>query len=594
MINALLSVIVFLPMFGSFFLSLIKRRRFIADAVLPIVSLLLLTVTATSFYNYNLPFLEIKVFSVSIFEVGYLIDYFSLSVSFVILLISSIVALYSLSYFKGDENQHRFWFWFNIFISSMLFLVLSNNLLSSFIGWEAIGICSWALIAYFYDSTKSPTNKIFSSLGEQSVYSSLKALLYTSVSDVFLLAFIVVIYFLAYKNGIPTLEYTNLQKAINLAHEKPIVTIVLALFLILGIIGKAAQLPLSGWLPDAMVAPTPVSALLHSATVVKAPLVLVGRFLISDPFLVNNSTFQFLALAVTLPTVAIASVNAIAEKDIKRLLAYSTISQIGFILAGYSLSQGLSTTWYSTFQFFSHAISKATLFLVAGIAIHIFNTNDMKEIKIEIKDNIVLFLSALMAVFSLVGFPPFSGFLSKELLFHSIENYNLVVYAILLLLSLFTPIYAFKFLTIFTLRKSIKREDSKEVKNMSSFTFVLSSFTLILNFLFLFLVNRVDLSLEFSTLISLNTLLILALFAIVSLISIVSFKAGPSSLSFITSILSKLITLERINIYSYYKYFFRVCKKFSKIEKLSTSFYVLLVLVGFLMYILVMLVIVIK
>ncbi|MGB9895930.1 MAG: proton-conducting transporter membrane subunit, partial [Thermoproteota archaeon] len=136
-------------------------------------------------------------------------------------------------------------------------------------------------------------------------------------------------------------------------------------------------------------------------------------------------------------------------------------------------------------------------FLVAGVVIHIYNTNNLEEIKVNIKENSILFFSALMAVFSLVGFPPFSGFISKELLFHSIKSYNMVVYAILLLLSLLTPVYSFKFLTIFTFEKNIKKEDSKEVRSMSSSTFVLSIFSLALNFLFLFLVKKLDLSIDF-------------------------------------------------------------------------------------------------
>jgi len=595
MISALLSAVVFLPMFGSFTLNLVgKRKNFIVDAILPVVSLLLLIVVAINFYNYNLPFLERRVFSISIFEVGYLLDYFSLSISSIVLIISSVVAFYSLSYFKDDDKQHRFWFWFNIFISSMLLLVFSNNLLSTFIGWEAIGICSWALISYYYDSTKSSSSKFFSTLGEQSVYSGLKALLYTSVSDVFLLAFIGIIYLLTYRNGSPTLEYTHLRQALNLTHEDSLTTAILALFLILGIVGKAAQLPLSSWLPDAMVAPTPVSALLHSATVVKAPLVLIGRLLIYDPFLVSNSPFQLLAIVITLPTIAIASISAIVENDIKRLLAYSTINQIGLILVSFSLSPSLSSTWTSAFQFLSHAVLKATLFLVAGVVIHAYNTNNINEIKIGIKENSILFLSALMAVFSLVGFPPFSGFLSKELLLHSIKSYSVVIYVVLLLLSLLTPVYSFKFLTIFSLRKGVKKEESKEVRNMSLFTFILSSFTLLLNFLFLFLMAKLNLNMELSTLFSLNSLVILALFIVVSLFSTILFMTRLGLLNSVFSMLRKLMLYERISIYSYYKHFSITCKKFSRIEKFSTSLYVLLVLIGFLIYLSIMLVIAIR
>ncbi|MEM0162046.1 MAG: proton-conducting transporter membrane subunit [Thermoproteota archaeon] len=595
MISVLLSIAIFLPMFGSLFLSLTsKRRSFLIDAILPIVSSTLLTVVAVYFYDRSLTFFETKILSASIFEIGYLIDYFSLSISFIVLLISSIVALYSLSYFKGDEKQYKFWFWFNLFVSSMLFLVLSNNLLSTFIGWEAIGICSWALISYYYDSSKTSTGKVFSTLGDQSVYSSLKALFYTSVSDVFLLAFIIVLYFLTYKSGTPTLDYTLLQQVLNFKQISPNIVIILSLFLILGIIGKAAQLPFSSWLPDAMVAPTPVSALLHSATIVKAPLVLIGRLLIFDPFLVSNSTFQSLAIVVILPTVAVASVNAIAEKDIKRLLAYSTISQIGLILIGFSLSQSLSATWYSTFQFISHAVLKATLFLVAGIIIHVYNTNNLEEIKINIRENVVLFLSTTMAVFSLVGFPPFSGFLSKELLLHSIKNYSAIIYAVVLILSFFTPIYSFKFLTMFTTEKGAKKEDSREIRNMSLLTFILSLFTLVLNFLFLFLAAQINLSLEFTVLFSFNSLVILVLFAAISLLSIVSFKAIPNSISYVLLTINKLTACEGVSIYSYYKHFSRMCKKFNKVEKYSTSFYILLVLVGFLIYLSVMLVIAIK
>lgn len=595
MISFLLSVVIFLPMVVSLVLNLIiKKRSFMIDASLPTFSLSLLMFITLVFYNLRLPIVEIGIFATSLFEIGYLLDYFSLSVSFIVLLISSIVAFYSLSYFKEDKKQHRFWFWFNVFVSSMLFLVFSDNLLSTFIGWEAIGICSWALISYYYDSTENSTNKMFVSLGEQSTYASLKALLYTSISDVFLLAFVGIVYFLTYENGSPTLNYTSLQQALSPVYKNSNIMVALSLLLILGIIGKAAQLPLSSWLPDAMVAPTPVSALLHSATVVKAPLVLIGRLLILDPFLITNPTFQFSATIITLITIAISSIGAIVENDIKRLLAYSTISQIGFVLLGLSLSQDLITTWSSIFQLLSHAILKATLFLFAGVAIHTYGSNKLEEIKIGVRENKLLFLSVIASIFSLVGFPPFSGFLSKELLLHSIESYSTVIYILALALSLLTPIYSFKLLSVFTIKDTLREEKTKEVKNMSLFTFILSFFTLILNVVFLALASIMNLSMDLSFLFSWGCLLTLVLFVAVSLLAIVSFKTKHNMLSSTFTIFNQLTVREGLSFYVFSKAFTKACKKFSKIETLSTSFYVFLVLFGLLMYILIMLVTAIK
>jgi NADH-quinone oxidoreductase subunit L len=364
-------------------------------------------------------------------RVGVLTDPYTAILTNVVAWVSFLIVLYSLEYMKEDGGHNRYFFFITLFIGSMQLIVLSDNLLSLFVGWEMVGLCSYALIGHHWkDETKdwvgTPGD---TALGEEQAYSpshaGMKAFVMTRVGDVAMLAGILILF---YYSG--TFNYYQLASNQNswfqhLSGAGLLVPVALLIFG--GAVGKSAQFPLHEWLPDAMAGPAPVSALIHAATMVKAGVVLVARVAPIFYFIALASPASgaiavqpfFLTVAwIGAFTAILAASQALVGFELKKILAYSTISQIGYMMlavgvAGLSVNfaQGLSAALY---QLMSHAIFKACLFLAAGALIHASDSkyiNEMGGMRDRMK---FTFAAFLIAVASLSGIPPFSGFWSKD------------------------------------------------------------------------------------------------------------------------------------------------------------------------------------
>jgi NADH-quinone oxidoreductase subunit L len=363
--------------------------------------------------------------------VGVLTDPYTAILTNVIGWVSFLIMVYSLEYMREDQGHNRYFFFVALFVGSMQLIILSDNLLSLFVGWEMVGLCSYALIGHYWkDETKdwvgTPGDK---AMGEDQSYSpshaGMKAFVMTRVGDVAMLAGILILFFYA-----GTFNYYQLAADQNQWFQGLYQTgllVPVALLIFGGAVGKSAQFPLHEWLPDAMAGPAPVSALIHAATMVKAGVVLVARvapifyfIAVANPSLgaVSVQPFFMTVAWIGAFTAILAASQALVGFELKKILAYSTISQIGYMMlavgvAGLSadFSMGLSAALY---QLMSHAIFKACLFLMAGALIHASDSkyiSDMGGMREKMK---LTFAAFLIAVASLSGIPPFSGFWSKD------------------------------------------------------------------------------------------------------------------------------------------------------------------------------------
>ena len=392
---------------------------------------------------------------------GVLIDPLSILIANVVAFIAFLIVVYSVGYMHGDEHLMRYWFFFLFFIGNMLLLVLSDNLIQMLIGWEGVGLCSYGLIGYYYRDPKErwlggpPPTKMFSPS-----HAGMKAFIVTGIGDVFLLGAIFIIY-----NYAGTLNFVELiDKAPQWMAAISVVPGLLSLTAILflgGPIGKSAQFPLHEWLPEAMAGPTPVSALIHAATMVKAGVYLVARmapaFYIGTfaQHLAEAQTY-FVAIAIIGAfTAFLAASQAIVALELKKVLAYSTISQIGFMMLGLGVSglgegnllPGLTS---GIFHLVSHALFKAALFLGAGSVIHAVETIYMDKMGGLGKQMPFTKILMLLATLSLAGIPPFSGFWSKDAIFVASLNAGLtltnVLYVVAVVTALMTLVYSARFI----------------------------------------------------------------------------------------------------------------------------------------------------
>jgi NADH-quinone oxidoreductase subunit L len=361
-------------------------------------------------------------------EVGVLVDPLSIIICNVVAFISFLIVVYSTGYMHGDPCLTRYWFFFLLFIGSMLLLVISDNLVQVLIGWEGVGMCSYGLIGFYYRDEKErwlggpPPTKMYppSECG-------MKAFVVTGVGDVFILAAIFIIFHFAGTLNFVELIETAPEWLSGISAVPGLLAVTAVLFLG-GPIGKSAQFPLHEWLPEAMAGPTSVSALIHAATMVKAGVYLVARM--SPVFYlgywvhgIQEAQVYFIAIAcVGAFTAFMAASQAMVSVELKKILAYSTVSQIGYMMLGLGVS-GLSHGAYvagltsGVFHLASHALFKAALFLCAGSVIHAvhtiytFNMGGLKKY-MPITHGLML-----IATLSLSGIPPLSGFWSKDSVF---------------------------------------------------------------------------------------------------------------------------------------------------------------------------------
>lgn len=353
---------------------------------------------------------------------GILVDPLSIIMSNVVAIIAFLIMVYSIGYMKGEEGLTRYWFFMNLFIGNMLLLVLSDNLIQMLFGWEGVGLCSYALIGFYYKDSKEGWKKYWVGEGDEAYppsHAGLKAFIMTRFGD--LLLFVGAFIILAFAG---TLNFVELQNGAIL--RVPVWALLPAvIFFFGGPIGKSAQLPLMEWLPDAMAGPTTVSALIHAATMVKAGVYLVARMfpiLYATRLASDSSTlvlmFYFIAWIGAF-TSFVAGTQAMVSRELKKVLAYSTVSQIGYMMTALGIA-GLSVefiTGYvgSIFHLMSHALFKAALFLAAGSVIHAAGSRFMYDMGGLKKYMPVTFWCMAIASCSLAGVPILSGFWSKDM-----------------------------------------------------------------------------------------------------------------------------------------------------------------------------------
>src|SRR5713226_7640150 len=391
---------------------------------------------------------------------GVLVDPLSMFMVNIVAWVSFLIMIYSLEYMKGDSGLTRYWFFMCLFIGNMLLLVLADNLLMMLFGWEGVGLCSYALIGHYYKDEKeywvgTPGD---TTLGLPQAYppthAGMKAFVFTRIGDIALMIAIFLIY--AFSG---TFSYTALANQFGWAGSLARLGLLVptALLFFGGPIGKSAQFPLQEWLPDAMAGPSSVSALIHAATMVKAGVFLTGRMgpLFYVALFQSNQVYPFFATIAWIGafTAFLAATQATVAREIKKVLAYSTVSQIGYMMMALGIA-GLSANFiagYSAglFQLMSHAIFKASLFLAAGWVIHATETRFMDQMGGLAKAMRLTSVSMILAGLSLIGIPPFSGFWTKDsILSSAFQSSQFVFYGIGLVTVLLTAFYTTRMLGI--------------------------------------------------------------------------------------------------------------------------------------------------
>lgn len=353
-------------------------------------------------------------------KIGFLIDPLSSLMLLVITGVGFLIHVYSIGYMHDDAGFNRFFSYLNLFVFFMLLLVMGNNYLLMFVGWEGVGLCSYLLIGFWFK------NQDYNNAAN-------KAFIMNRIGDLGLIIGVILIFV-----QFGSIHYADVFPKAEGADVSTLTLITILLFV--GAMGKSAQIPLYTWLPDAMAGPTPVSALIHAATMVTAGVYMVAR---------NNILYSLspvamqLVLIIGLATALFAATIALAQTDIKKVLAYSTVSQLGLMFA----ALGVGAYASGIFHMATHAFFKALLFLGAGSVIHALQgEQDIRKMGGLRKYIPVTFITFIIAVLAISGIPPFAGFFSKdEILAHAFEH-NPVIWGVALAASLLTVFYMFRML----------------------------------------------------------------------------------------------------------------------------------------------------
>ncbi|HOV92308.1 MAG TPA: NADH-quinone oxidoreductase subunit L [Candidatus Kapabacteria bacterium] len=381
-------------------------------------------------------------------KVSYQIDQLSILYAMIVTGVGFLIHIYSIGYMHKDRGFARFFAYMNLFIFMMLNLVLASNFLLTFLGWEGVGLCSYLLIGFWYDKKFEGVRIKWTGDAAN------KAFIVNRIGDFgFLIAM-----FLIYLN-FGTLQYIDLQSTLSsnaiMYHSQGLITAI-TLLLFLGATGKSAQIPLAVWLPDAMAGPTPVSALIHAATMVTAGIFLLARN--SLLFALSPTTMLIVAIVGTL-TAFYAASTALVQNGIKKVLAYSTVSQLGYMFA--ALGVGAFTA--AVFHVMTHAFFKGLLFLGAGSVMHgMHDEENIKKMGGLKKYMPATFKTFYIAALAISGIPLFSGFFSKdEILWQTFSNGGVVIWIVLAISAFFTAFYMFRLINL--VFNGEERFDTKEV-----------------------------------------------------------------------------------------------------------------------------------
>lgn len=364
----------------------------------------------------------------------------------VVSLVSLLVQIYSVEYMKGEERFSTFYAYLGFFTFSMLGLVIAPNLLQLYIFWELVGVGSFLLIGFYFHK-------------QEAKLAAKKAFIMTRIGDVGLLIGIILLF---WETG--SFEYGDIFSAVQTGDISMGRLTLIAILIFIGAVGKSGQFPLHTWLPDAMEGPTPVSALIHAATMVAAGVYLVATMF--PLFLASSAAMQVVAVTGGFTAIFAASI-ALVQKDVKRVLAYSTISQLGFMM----LALGTAGYVAGVFHLMTHAFFKALLFLAAGSVIHALHTQDAEKMGGIWKKLKVTGPLFLIGTLSISGFPLLSGFFSKdEILMSAWGNGSYFLFTLALITSFLTAFYMFRL--FFMIFAGESRGPANQVKEPSSFMLV--------------------------------------------------------------------------------------------------------------------------
>jgi NADH-quinone oxidoreductase subunit L len=337
-----------------------------------------------------------------------------------------LIHVYSTAYMHEENSSHfaRYFSYLNLFVFSMLLLVMGGNYVVMFIGWEGVGLCSYLLIGYWFK------NKNYTAAAN-------KAFIMNRIGD---LGFLIAIFWLISKTGSSSFTEVFSAKSLEALSKTDVTVITLLLFV--GACGKSAQIPLYTWLPDAMAGPTPVSALIHAATMVTAGIYMIAR---SNVLYSMSDVTQNVVAYIGLATALLAATIALKQNDIKKVLAYSTVSQLGYMF----IALGMGAYSAAVFHVMTHAFFKALLFLGAGSVIHAMSgeqdIRNMGGLSRKIKTTYFTFLIGTLAI---AGFPFFSGFFSKDAILIAAYEHNKIIYGFALFGAMMTGFYMFRLLLL--------------------------------------------------------------------------------------------------------------------------------------------------
>ncbi len=351
-------------------------------------------------------------------DMSFLIDPLSITMLLIITGVGFLIHVYSIGYMHDDPGFNKFFSYLNLFVFFMLMLVMGSNYLVMFVGWEGVGLCSYLLIGFWFK------NQNYNDAAN-------KAFIMNRIGDLGLLLGLILIFM-----NFGSLDYTSVFPKAQSVDSATLTAITMLLFV--GAMGKSAQIPLYTWLPDAMAGPTPVSALIHAATMVTAGVYMVARNNIL--YTLSPASLQ-LVLIVGLATALFAATIALTQNDIKKVLAYSTVSQLGLMF----VALGVGAYASGIFHMMMHAFFKALLFLGAGSVIHaLHNEQDIRRMGGLRKYLPVTYLTFLIGVLAISGLPPFAGFFSKDEILANAFATNPVAWGVALTASLLTAFYMFR------------------------------------------------------------------------------------------------------------------------------------------------------
>ncbi len=407
--------IVLAPLIGSIIAGLFNVRREVAHSVtiggVAIACLLSLYTFKYMIFDHG------EVFNQTLytwlvagnirFEVGFLVDALTATMMVVVTFVSLMVHIYTVGYMEEDPGYQRFFSYISLFTFSMLMLVMSNNFLQLFFGWEAVGLVSYLLIGFWFNK-------------ETAIYANLKAFLVNRVGDFgFLLGIALVLMYFNTLNYSEVFQQVN-QFATTTIHLIPnaewsLITVI-CILLFIGAMGKSAQVPLHVWLPDSMEGPTPISALIHAATMVTAGIFMVARM--SPLFELSETALSFILVIGSITALFMGFLGLI-QNDIKRVVAYSTLSQLGYM----TVALGASAYGAAIFHLMTHAFFKALLFLAAGsVIIAMHHEQDIRNMGGLRKYMPITYITSLIGSLALIGFPGFAGFYSKDAIIMAVEH----------------------------------------------------------------------------------------------------------------------------------------------------------------------------